>query len=334
MPTVVIISVYIGRLPGYFPVWLESCRRNPSVDFVLVVDQKVETQNCKNVKILNYSLRQIQNRAINALGFDVKINTPFKLCDYKPAYGVIFSDVVEGYDYWGHCDIDLIWGDLRTFFNKYEITDYDKFLPLGHLSIYRNNIENNNRFRNSIKGVSDYRKVYQDEDNYLFDELGIIHIYDGNYPFFNKIIFADIWPWKKRYTMCTFLKYYQSIYDEFASRNNPINLEKQIFMWEDGKIYQYYEVDNKIEKREYIYIHIQKRNWFLDGQFSNRMIVSDNVVKAVNEKECILQLISHYNHYSFLRDRYDDMLEFLKHCWSYFKRKIIKTEHERIIVEK
>lgn len=328
-----IMSVYFGQLPEYFPVWLESCKKNPTINFIVVTDQDVNW--CiPNVKFVRSSLKQVQKQASAAMGFEVTLDTPFKLCDYKPAYGVIFEDLLKQYDYWGNCDIDLIWGDLRSFFNQHRLEEYDKFLPLGHLSLYRNTHENNRRFMNPMDGLSDYRKIFQSQQNYLFDELAINRIFKNNYLFFDKIIFADIWPSKKRYTICTKLSYYPSIYKEFAKRCNPVNFKNQIFMWVEGKIYQYYVANKQVEKREFLYIHIQKRKWKLKGDFSDRMVISRNSVIAVEEDADVSQLIQTHNPYIWMEDVADDFFEFLQHCWSYFKRKIIKVEPNRIVVEK
>ena len=324
-----IVSVYFGRLPDYFPVWLESCRKNPTVDFLVVTDQAV-TSDVPNVKFIASTLHELKMQASAVLGFDVMLESPFKLCDFKPAYGVIFEELLKPYDYWGHCDIDLIWGDLRSFFRGYHLAQYDKFLPLGHLSLYRNTPENNRRFMDEVEGLSNYRKIFQKKENYLFDELALIRIYENHYPFFDKIIFADIWPSRRRYTMCTDLKYYPSIYQEFSKRCDPVNFRHQIFLWMDGKIYQYYASDDGIKSREYIYIHIQKRKWRLAGDFSRNMVISQNSVIPVETEDLdIPRLIKKWS-----ADMADDIREFLAHCWSYFKRKVIKIEPNRIVVEK
>ena len=45
-----------------------------------------------------------------------------KLCDYKPAYGLIFEDELIGYDYWGFCDTDILLGDIYQFLEDYEFS--------------------------------------------------------------------------------------------------------------------------------------------------------------------------------------------------------------------
>lgn len=328
-----IVCVYIGPPPGYFEAWIRSCKENSSIDFIYVTDQDIEV-DASNIKIVKTTLHELKIKASEILGFTVLLDSPFKLCDYKPMYGLLFQEYISSYDYWGHCDIDLIWGDLNFFFDKYELEKYDKFLPLGHLSLYKNTFENNHKFMEKVEGMSDYREIYTRKENFLFDELALIKIYERNGRFFDKIIFADIWPSKKRYTMCTFLKYYQSIYDEFAKRCNPINFKKQIFMWENGKIFQYMIDHGEIKKREYIYIHIQKRSWKINGDYTQRMIISNDTLEAVGEEISINELIERYNRYSIIQEHSDILIEFIRHCWSWFNRKIIRKTSNVIIIEK
>ena len=49
------------------------------------------------------------------MALDINIQKPYKLCDFKPAYGKIFEDYLEAYDFWVHCDLDIRWGDIRKF---------------------------------------------------------------------------------------------------------------------------------------------------------------------------------------------------------------------------
>jgi hypothetical protein len=169
----------------------------------------------------------------------------------------------------------------------------------------------------------------------LFDEFAVPQIYRNKYTFFESIIFADIQHWKRRYALYTNMKSYPSIYEEFSARCCPINFSHQIFMWVDGKVYQFYWVNGKIESREYIYIHLQKRKWKLCGSLSKDMVISQNgVFPVVLEETDMMQLIKQYNPYSLFADTVDDLCEFVRHCWSYFKRKVIRTERDRIVVDK
>jgi hypothetical protein len=46
--------------------------------------------------------------------------------EWFPAFGDVFSAEVKNYDFWGHCDMDVIFGKVRSFMtadllNKYDI---------------------------------------------------------------------------------------------------------------------------------------------------------------------------------------------------------------------
>ena len=72
----------------------------------------------------------------NKFDFDIALKAPYKLCDYKPAYGYLFQEYLEGYEYWGYCDVDMIFGNLKRFLPDNVIGEYDKIGHLGHLSLY------------------------------------------------------------------------------------------------------------------------------------------------------------------------------------------------------
>ena len=42
------------------------------------------------------------------------VSNPYKLCDYRPYFGIIFSDLLKGYTHWGWCDLDLVLGNVLS----------------------------------------------------------------------------------------------------------------------------------------------------------------------------------------------------------------------------
>lgn len=250
-----IINVYFGTFPNYFPLWLKSAEKNTNIDFFIFSDTNCENLP-PNVRIICSSLADIKQRAENALGFEVMLDTPYKCCDYKAIYGLLFKDELQGYDYWGHCDLDLIWGDLEKCFIENEITRYDRFFFLGHLSLYRNNDTVNNYIKLTGAAV-DYREVYTTNRICVFDEIpGTVQIYlKHKLPMFKEKIFADI----------------SSIYKRFKLAKPSIcgekirNYRHQVFVWMDGHVYRLYKKNRQILFEEYAYIHFKKRpNFVLD----------------------------------------------------------------------
>ena len=331
---VCIIGAYFGKLPNYFEAWLLSCRYNPSIDFIVFVDDEVASVS-DNVKVIKTTFQELKKIIKKKMEFETGLVSPYKLCDFKVAYGLIFEDYLKSYDYWGHCDFDMIFGDLRSFFDKYQLESYDKFLPLGHLTLYRNTKENNRRFMNQIEGQADYKRIFTDENNFVFDEIGINKIYyNSKEKFFDKIIFVDIYDKLSRYTQVTNVKYYKSIYDDYK-RTKKINHKHQLFYWKEGKVFCSYIEKGNIETEEYIYIHTQKRKLvvFIDNNTKSFYLSKNQIMKRENTNITKKEIIE-WNPYNSVQECSEKILYFIKHCWSYFKRRIIKIEKSTIIISK
>ena len=111
---IIFIIPCIGKYPWYFPYFLKSCVYNADIDFKILSDSDIPLSvKPDNVELIPYSLEKFNEDATKALGFKINIEQAYKLCDFKPAYGSIFSDYVKGYDFWGYCDIDVIFGNKR-----------------------------------------------------------------------------------------------------------------------------------------------------------------------------------------------------------------------------
>ena len=147
-----IINAYFGKLPNYFSLWLKSASFNPNIDFYVFGNCIYDDRLPDNVKMYHIELEDIKKKATEILGMEAALETPYKLCDYKVLYGLLFEEYIKNYDYWGQCDLDLIWGNLEKCFVENRIIDYDKFFPLGHLSLYRNTHDINSRIINSGGG--------------------------------------------------------------------------------------------------------------------------------------------------------------------------------------
>ena len=169
---IIFIIVYIGEWPWYFPYFLHSCRYNPSIDFLIFTDNQNQlSQLPPNVQLISYSLEQFKADAVKALGFEVAVESGYKLCDFKPAYGYIFSNFIKDYDFWGYCDIDVILGNIREFMtdellNEYDIISARHDYLTGCFALYRNNLY----MRELFKQSKDYLKVFTDPRNFFFDE--------------------------------------------------------------------------------------------------------------------------------------------------------------------
>lgn len=170
--SVIVLTCWYGPYPWYFPYFIHSCSFNPTINFIIITDNKEALPfNPANVKIINKTLEEIKEAAAEKLGFQINIEHPYKLCDFKPAYGFIFSEITKGYDFWGQSDLDVIYGDIRGFITDDMLNTYD-FISLRHdyttgcFALYRNNEKMNTFFMRS----KDYRLVLSSPKHYCFDE--------------------------------------------------------------------------------------------------------------------------------------------------------------------
>lgn len=265
-----VIGVFFGKLPNYFKLWLKSCEYNKDIDFLLFTDQMVENLPL-NFKLFPYSLNEIRERASKVVGFTVELERAYKLCDYRPIYGYIFEEYLSEYDYWAHCDFDMIFGDIRIFCEKYKIEKYDRFLPFGHLSFYRNSKQVSDRYMLPAKGF-DYRDVFSSKENFIFDEEpGVNYIYKCNdFPFFDKKIMMDIQRYHRRFTQGTLT---------VAQDDVVTNYKYQVFFWSKGKTYRAYYNKGAIVLEECMYIHFKKRPDFtvdFDVDEVNEFYITNN----------------------------------------------------------
>jgi hypothetical protein len=174
---IAVLACYQGPLPWYFDYFVHSCIYNPSIDFFIITDNTgYDKPVPANLKFLHKSLSDISEIATEKLGFRVNIKYGYKLCDFKPAYGVLFSEILEHYDFWGHADIDVIFGNIRNFITNDLMNDYDlisvrpDWIP-GCFLLFRNNEKMNYLFTHS----KDYKKVFTSDIHFCFDETNFAH---------------------------------------------------------------------------------------------------------------------------------------------------------------
>lgn len=181
LTSIAVLTCWYGDYPWYFPYFIHSCSFNSTIDFIIITDnQNSIPDKPNNVKIIYKKLEKIKEEFSAKLGFEVNIDFPYKLCDFKPAYGYVFQEILDKYDFWGHGDIDLVYGNIREFMTEELLNNYDVLSSrhdyiTGSFALFRNNEQINSLFLES----RDYKQVFSnsinycfDECNYLFQELG------------------------------------------------------------------------------------------------------------------------------------------------------------------
>lgn len=257
---IVIICAYFGRLPATFRAWLRSCKANENFSWLLVTDDE-EVLNYEipaNLRIIRESFEQFRKRVSSRFDFSISLNEPYKICDFKAAFGLIFEEEISGYLYWGHCDLDVVWGSLASFFPDQYFGMFDRLQECGHLIFYRNTDRVNRAFMSQSLPHLRYQDVFADRRTHLFDEWGGMH----------NISYAAGLTTK-------WVRAYFDVRPDFHDLRNTdgVNYKRQILYWEDGRVFREFivESDNAardtpiIERDEFCYVHLQKRAMIRPG---------------------------------------------------------------------
>jgi hypothetical protein len=146
MTRIAFVLPYFGQWPAWFEAFLVSCSSNPGVDWLIFTDCNVPEHHPRNVIFRKMELGELARLGSERLGRKIEIRDPYKACDWKPFYGHIFAEYLAAYDFWGHCDMDVIWGDIASHFSDDMLKRYDVLTPsssgvIGHCTIYRNTPE-------------------------------------------------------------------------------------------------------------------------------------------------------------------------------------------------
>lgn len=249
---------YYGKLPDYFDIFLQTVGRNPFMDFLFVTDEATVKKLGSapgNFRIIILPFEKLKERVASMFPFKIKLGSPYKLCDYKFAYGDIFREEFSPYGFFGWNDIDVILGDMKKFLSD-EVLKNDVIGSLGHFTLMRNTEKFISLYKesdSSRNGATSYKDAFTRRESCYFDEL-----YGFNKMTYNLSHYdlsesvADIMPYKS-----DFYCFHREEEGSF------------ILGYEDGKLYKLF----KDRKEEVAYAHMQKRAFKVEEGISDRFYV-------------------------------------------------------------
>lgn len=252
------IIPYFGKLPSFFPIFVKTCEKNQDYDWLILSDNNIEFMVPNNVILKKICYEELQEKINKKMGFECNFSELHKLCDYKPAYGFIFEEYIKDYKFWGHCDLDIILGDLNKFITDDMLEIYDKIFCLGHMVLYKNTYDNNRLFMKPLSGEVLYKKVFTSPETLIFDEtyggkknINSIFVEQHKKVYFEDLSFnVKIFP--TRFVRTKFN------YEKYGFENEKY--KNALYTWNNGKLYRYFIENKKIEREEFLYMHFQQRN--------------------------------------------------------------------------
>ncbi|MCI8635369.1 MAG: hypothetical protein HFJ05_07190 [Eubacterium sp.] len=272
---IAVIATWFGKLPSYFYMWLKSAEQNKMIDFLIFSDQEINSHS-ENIYYYKTTMKEELQRYSIKINRTISIDDAYKFCDCRLFFGLFYEDFLKKYDFWGYCDIDLAFGDIRKFITNEVLDIYDRIYQYGHLSLYRNNDKMKYIFElpGSIYSLDE---VFEGKAKTTIEEyFGVNRICKINkIRCYTKIDYADLVP------------FYPKRLNLSIPRKNYMH---QIFLWEDGRAYRLYYSEKQIKKEELVYIHWQKRKPQLDSSIKyfynkNKIIITpEKFVSDWNEE--------------------------------------------------
>jgi hypothetical protein len=267
MKRIIVIFPHFGQLPPQYKMWRTSALCNNDIDFLFFTDCDVEpAANIKVHKITFDAFREIVQKKFD---FSIILDRPYKICDYRPAFAYILADYIEGYDFWGWGDLDVVYGDIRHFVTDEVLSRYKMINGYGHFTLYRNDKDTNTYFMKHIDGYIDYKDALTTPKSMYYDEFE----YKGFGDKWRNIRPNDcwlVWPFDNA------SKPKQSYHFNSLTRG----WQQVIFEHDGNKLYMLRFKDGKLEKKESLYAHFQHRGFMKDKvtDYYHFLVTPDTII--------------------------------------------------------
>lgn len=256
-----IVIPYFGQWPSWMAFFVESVRKNPSIDWLIHTDCGELNDKPDNIRLVHTTFAAYQEKISACLGINFTAYSPYKLCDLKPVYGLIHEQELVGYDFWGFGDIDVIYGDLRGYLTpemlRHNLISFHGNRISGHLCLLKNTQE----MRTAFRQAKNWQAILSDPQHRCFDEKGFneIFIRHRNWPtWLRRLVFFP------RYFMRTafFQESYSTSFGSVPWIDGSFRFPRE-WMWNNGLL-----MTPVAGRHSFPYLHFLhwKRYWAKDKQ--------------------------------------------------------------------
>lgn len=323
-----VVVPYFGEFKPSAALFLNSCNRNPEIDWYIYTDCKVPENVVlgENIRWIETTLQDVHHLAETKLNRLVCLDRVYKLCDLKAFYGIIFQDDLAGYAYWGFGDVDVVYGRIVPYLERINYYAYDKINWMGHLCFVRNTPQCTQAVLHSVPGTIEAGEVLRREDNVGYDERDYnlkcracgMKIYTGKWA-----ADIDIYYWRMR---CVDLKTFHYLLNTKDIRYAPKNYARQMFALIDGRVYRVYVRHHAVHFEEFAYIHFRREVTIRLGNLNEDTFIFsrdgflplEGGKKALEDVQTALKLIEQYNNQE---NALQELHCFLHYYFRRFKKK-------------
>ena len=251
MKRVIIFFPHFGTLPPQYKTWRASALFNSDIDFLFFTDCDVDP--APNIIVHKISFTDFRQNIQDKFDFQIVLDRPYKICDYRPAFAYIFPEYVKGYDFWGWGDLDVVYGDIRHFVTDEVLSRYKMISGFGHFTLYHNDEYTNTFFMKAVDGYVDYKEALTQQRSMYYDE----YKYKG---------FGDKWLGCHPEDCWLEWPFDNVSRPKEAYHFNSLNRgwKQVLFEHVGSKLYMIRFNNGKWEKKESLYAHFQHRGFMKD----------------------------------------------------------------------
>jgi hypothetical protein len=271
-PSIIVFIPYFGKWPEWIDLFFHSVKRNETIDFLIYTDCETKKFDFPNVRFRKIDLPTYIAEVNDKLNIGFNPPNAYKVCDLRPLFGHIHEKEFAGYDFYGWCDVDLIFGNIRKFYSdevlkKYDVLSTHSDRISGHFALFRNNRKN----RHVYQSIYKWREALDEPRFKGIDENGISRAYTET--IFDKIndkfklkISNNLTRWlkKQRLRKLYFKEQYTTPFIPKPWLDGSLNSDQPVtWFYEHGNLY-----NTRDGERSFIYLHFmnfKSSQWRHDG---------------------------------------------------------------------
>jgi hypothetical protein len=244
-PWLILLYFYFGRWPPWINFFVESCKWNPDVRWRIYTDCGEPENKADNIDYVHISFADYKTLASDRLGFPIDFAEPYKLCDLRPALGLIFEDEIRDYPFFGFGDIDIIFGKISDFYGERQFADLDVISThperlSGHFAVLRNT----RTLRHAFERIPGYQAALRKPDITGVEESEFAQV------FFTSTTERSL-----------FVERYSTILSIRKWHDGTMNYPER-WLWRQGRL-----TNDRDGMREFLYLHFmrwQAAHWISD----------------------------------------------------------------------
>jgi hypothetical protein len=202
------------------------------------------------VKFISTAFADYVSNVSRRLKINFNPSGAYKICDIRPAFGDLYRDDIADYDYFGFGDLDVIYGNIRKFYND-EILSFDLLsthvgMISGHFVLFKNTEE----MRRAYSHIPGWQGYLESPESTRFDE----DIFSDLFVRRNQASGVDAIFQKNAY----FKEQYSTVFHPMIWHDGMAE-HPDVWFWRNGSI-----LNDRNVGREYLYLHLmnfQSMRW-------------------------------------------------------------------------